>query len=66
MAQYERSDAAAGICDASVVAHTGKKRETFCTNRREEMVKLVRWLLLRRLPVLPEPAKVCDKGEIEG
>jgi Mrp family chromosome partitioning ATPase len=48
-----------------VLPETGKKMEVFGRSRGEEMAKASGAPLLGTLPIDPELARLCDKGEIE-
>jgi hydrogenase maturation protease len=48
-----------------LLAETGKKLEIFGRSKGEEMAKASGTLLLGKLPIDPELAKLCDQGEIE-
>jgi Mrp family chromosome partitioning ATPase len=48
-----------------VLPDTGKKLEIFGKSKGEEMAKASGAPLLGKLPIDPELAKLCDKGEIE-
>jgi hydrogenase maturation protease len=48
-----------------VSPETGKKLEVFGKSKGEEMAKASGAPLLGRLPIDPELARLCDKGEIE-
>ena len=48
-----------------VLPETGKKLEVFGRSKGEEMAKASGAPLLGRLPIDPELARLCDKGEIE-
>ena len=48
-----------------ILPDTGKKMEVFGRSKGEEMAKASGAPLLGRLPIDPELARLCDKGEIE-
>lgn len=48
-----------------VLPDTGKKLEIFGKSKAEEMVKAAGAPLLAQIPMDPELAQRCDKGEIE-
>ena len=48
-----------------LLPETGKKMEIFGSSKGEDMAKASESPLLGKLPIDPELAKLCDRGEIE-